>query len=360
MLKRLLPGLAAFLLLLTPGCKEADGSGGTTGVALYTFDTAGSKVLVWTDLNALYDSTTTPAPTYQFTAALFSKMTNMAWGGMCLDGQRGLLYMVSDTGDILRLSRIRSQNGTVPDMDLVSFRLASGDRLTNSKFGQAALDDQNDRLYITENGDNATRIWVVANASGQMQDASIPLQALQMTGDAGGTGVAASSGSVYAFMADGNPVPIVGSSSLTGPRLRKGTTSGFDPQQVILGSHTNLGIYGSLALDTANGFLYCARHATDAPGAAAPIQVFRTGQFGSSPDQTSAFTVGTATDQPDLRVLTHPGTKDWLVGLRGQGTVGFPTLILWKSPLGGTASKVLSVGSAATVLRGVAVDGNAS
>jgi len=49
----------------------------------------------------------------------------------------------------------------------------------------------------------------VANASSQVQDASVTLQALQMSGDSGGTGVAAGSGSVYAFMLDGSTVGTV-------------------------------------------------------------------------------------------------------------------------------------------------------
>lgn len=360
MMNRLFQGLLASVLLLSLACKETDtggSSGGTGGAALYAFDTTTSKVFVWTDLNALYSSTTALAPTYQITSNLFSKVTNLAWGGVCFDSQRGLLYLVSDTGDIVRLSRIRSQTGSVSSIDVVSFRLSSGDRLTNGKFGQSSLDTQNDSLYITESGDNGTRIWAVPGASGQFQDASVSLQAIQMSGDAGGTGVAAASGVVYAFLKDGNPV---GMDALTGPRLRKGTAAGFDPAQVILGSSTGLGIYGVMALDTANGYLFVGRHNTDAGSTAAPIQAFRVGQFGLSYNQAPAATLGSATDQPNLRALSHPGTKDWLVGLPGQGTVGYGTIYLWKAPLGGTAAKVVTVTPSGSVLKGAAIDGNAS
>ncbi len=358
MTSRFLLGLAASVLLLAFGCKEPDGgaTGGTAGVALYTFDSTTNRVFVWTDLNAVYDSTTAPAPTYQFSSSLFSKVTNLAWGGLCFDSQRGILYMVSDTGTIVRVSNIRSQTGTVPSGEVVSFALSSTGRLTNGKFGQVSLDAQTNTLFITEAGDSSSQIWVVASPNAQLQDASVTLQALQQSGDTGGTGVASASGVVYAFMKDGGTVGI---DALTGPRLRKGTSTSFDAAQVILGNLTTLGLYGSLALDTGSGYLFVARHNTDAVSTAPPIQAFRTGQFGLSYNQAPALSLGSATAQPDLRVLSHPGTKDWLVGLRGQGTVGYNTIFIWKSPLGGTAAKAVTVATG-SVLKGLAVDGNAS
>lgn len=358
MTSRFLIGLAASMLMFCSGCKDPNAaSGGTTGAALYAFDSTTSKVFVWKDLNALYDSATAPAPSYQISSTLFSKVTSLAWGGLCFDGQRGTLYLVSDTGTIVRVSNIRSQSGTVPNAEVVSFALSSTGRLTNGKFGQACLDAQTNTLYITESGDSNTQIWVVASPDSQLQDASITLQALQMSGDSGGTGVAAASGSVYAFFKDGGTVGI---DALTGPRLRKGTSASFDATQVILGSSTTLGIYGALALDSGNGYLFVARNNTDAASTAPPIQAFRTGQFGLSYNQAPASTLGSATGQADLRVLSHPGTKDWLLGLRGQGTTGFGTIYLWKSPLGGTAAKTITVTPAGSVIKGVAVDGNAS
>jgi len=358
MTSRFLLGLAASFLLLVSGCKEPDGaSGGTAGVALYTFDSTSKKVLVWKDLSAVYDSATALEPSYQISSSPFNKVRNLAWGGLCFDAQRGVLYLVSDTGTIVRVSSIRTQTGTVPNAEVVSFALASTGRLTNGKFGQASLDAQNDTLYITENGDSNTQIWAVASASSQFQDASVALAAIQTSGDTGGTGIAAASGVVYAFLTDGGTV---GPDSLTGPRLRKGTSTAFDPSLVILGSSTTLGVHGALALDTANGYLFVARHNTDATSKAAPIQVFRTGQFGLSFNQAPALTLGSATDQPDLRVISHPGTKAWLVGLKGQGTVGYDSILLWKAPLEGTAAKSITVSPAGTVLKGVAVDGNAS
>ncbi len=358
MMSRILRGLAACALLLLPmACKDALDTGSTTGTALYAFDASTSTVMAWNDLGALYSASGTPAADRTLSSSLLSKVTNLGWGGMCFDSQRGLLYLTSDSGTVVRISQARTQTGAIPNSDIVSFTLSSSDRLTNSVFGQAALDAQGDTLYVTENGDNGTRIWVVSGASTQYQDASVALQALQVSGDLGGTGVAAGSGSVYGYFQDGNPV---GPDVLTGPRLRRGTSAAFDPANVILGSSTALGKYGSLALDTGNGYLFVARHDTDAGSTAPPVEVFRTGQFGLTFNQAPTATLGDATNQATLRVIAHPGTKDWLVGLLGQGTVGYPTLVLWQSPLGGTAAAVKTVAPSTTVFRGVALDGDAS
>jgi hypothetical protein len=361
MIRRLLSGLLASVLLLALGCKEPDGSsGGTAGVALYAYDSTTSAIFVWTDLSALYDGAgATVAPTRTITSSVFSsKITSLAWGGLCFDRQNGHLYMVSDTGTIVRVSNIRSQSGDVASSEVVSFSLASTGRLSNSTFGQASLDPQTDTLYITENGSSGTQIWVVGNASTQPQSATIVLQALMASGDSGGTGVASASGSVYAFMLSGDPVGTV--TTYTGPRLRKGTSSGFFAASTIIGPSTLLGQYGSLALDTGNGYLFVARHNTDAGASTAPIEVFTTGVFGQAYDQPPTATVGSATDQADLRVIAHAGTKDWLVGLRGNGATAYDTIYLWKSPLGGTAAKAITPAPATSLFKGVAVDGNAS
>jgi hypothetical protein len=361
MIRRLLSGLLASALLLALGCKEPDGSsGGTAGVALYAYDSTTSAIFVWTDLSALYDGTSAAvAPTKTITSSVFSsKITSLAWGGLCFDRQNGYLYMVSDTGTIVRVSNIRSQSGDVASSDVVSFSLASTGRLSSSTFGQASLDPQTDTLYITENGSSGTQIWVVSNASTQPQSATIALQALMASGDSGGTGVASASGSVYAFMLSGDTVGTV--TTYTGPRLRKGNASGFLATSTIIGPSTLLGQYGSLALDTGNGYLFVARHNTDAGASTAPIQVFTTGVFGQAYDQPPTATLGSATDQADLRVIAHAGTKDWLVGLRGNGATAYDTIYLWKSPLGGTAAKAIAPSPATSLFKGVAVDGNAS
>ncbi|HEX7552786.1 MAG TPA: hypothetical protein VF378_04490, partial [Geothrix sp.] len=149
MTSRFLLGLVASILLLGSGCKEAEKTGGTDGAALYAYDATTSAVFVWTDLSALYGSTTTTvAPTKQITSSVFSsKLASLAWGGLCFDRVKGLLYLVSDAGDIVRVNSIRTQSGVVASTDVVSFSLSSTGRLATSTFGQVALDVQNDTLY---------------------------------------------------------------------------------------------------------------------------------------------------------------------------------------------------------------------
>lgn len=361
MIRRLLAGLAAVLSIVAMGCKEPDGSsGGTTGAALYAYDSASSSVFVWTDASALYGSAgAAAAPSKTITSSVFSaKIGSLAWGGLCLDQQNGFLYLVSDAGNIVRVRNIRTQSGDVASSDVVSFSLSSTGRLSSSTFGQASLDAQNDTLYITENGTSGTQIWVVSNASTQAQSATITLQALSVSGDTGGTGVAAASGSVYAFMLSGDTVGTV--TTYTGPRLRKGTASGFSSANTIIGPTTLIGEYGSLALDTGNGYLFSARHNTDAGATTAPIQVFTTGMFGQAYDQAPVATLGSATDQADLRVIAHAGTKDWLAGLRGNGSTAYGTIFLWKAPMGGTAAVTITASPTTSLFKGIAVDGNAS
>jgi hypothetical protein len=360
---RFLRGLAACAILVVSFACKGKNSGSTAGTALYTFDGATKTIMVWNDLESFYDATSTPAPARTISADLIgSQIANLGWGGMCLDPTRGVLYLVSDSGNIIRIARIRNQNGTISgtSTDLVSFSLSTTGRLTNGKFGQAAVDPQTDTLYITESGDSSTQIWVVSGASSQPQNATISLKALQVSGDTGGTGVAAGQGVVYGFYLSGNPVSTVGSDALTGPRLRKGSSSGFTANNVIIGGSTGLGQYGSLALDYGNAYLFVARHNTDAGATGAPVGVFQTGQFGLTFNQAPVSTVGDAAEEPDLRVIAHPGNKDWLVGLRGSGSTAYNTLILWKSPLGGTAAKAVTVSPSTTEFYGVALDGDAS
>jgi hypothetical protein len=365
MAPRFLVTLLASFVLLCSGCKDANSTGGTAGAALYAYDSSSASIFVWTDLSALYSGTaTTVAPTKTITSTVFSsKISSLGWGGLCFDAQNAYLYLVSDSGNIVRVANIRSQSGVANTTDVVSFSLSTTGRLSSSTFGQACLDAQNNVLYITENSSSGTQIWVVPSASSQVQDASIALQALQMSGDSGGTGVAAASGSVYAFMLDGDTVGTV--VTYSGPRLRKGTASGFTGSNTIIGSSTLIGEYGSLALDTGNGYLFSARHNTDAGATTAPIQVFATGLFGQAYNQTPTYTIGSPTGQPNLRVIAHAGTKDWLVGLAGNGTstttsTPFGTIWIWESPLGGTAAITITASPASSLFKGVAVDGNAS
>ena len=358
--------MATLLMLGNLACKDPDESGGgpTSGVSLYAFDVSTKKVLVWNDLNALFDDAGTPAPSRQMDSNIFTaQLANLAWGGMCVNRGGDRLYLVADNGNVVRVNRASQQRGTVPSSEVVSFRLDTSQRLNNSKFGQVAVDSSssNDTLYVTENGDNGTRIWVVTGAGLRASDSSVELQALQTSGDRGGTGVAAGQvgAQAYAFgYFDGGNSVVEGTITHTGARLRRGNASAF--ARVIIGLQTALEKFGSLALDQNNGVLFVARHNQASVKTTPPILAFRVGSFDDSVNQPPFFTLGTHAEHPDLRVIAHSGDKEWLVALRSNdtGTTAYNTLWIWKSPRSGASVKSKTVSPFGTLLRGIALVGN--
>lgn len=350
MLKHLLCLVA---ILGLSGCVDPGAAGATGDTALYAYDQAAKRVLVWGDLPGAFEAGTLPTPTAILTTNAFDNLGTLAWGGMAFDATRNRLYLVGDTGNIVRLDSVRGLSGSVPSGNQVSFKLDTGSRLDGSKFGQASLDTTMDTLYVTENGTSSTRIWVVSGASARLNGASVTLQKLEFTNDTGGHGVAAHTGVVYGSFANGDGVST--SPVLSGYRIRKGTGSSFDPNLVILGDQTGLGAFGTLALDHSNGMLYVGVSGTDTPTAADPVLVFKTGQFGGSYNQAPDHVVGDMGVVTDLRVLASPGNKDWLAGLSAAGG---NTLWLWKQPSSKAATvfKALTA-PAGSVLKGVALDG---
>ncbi|HJW32397.1 MAG TPA: hypothetical protein VJ505_03430 [Holophagaceae bacterium] len=350
MLNRL---LCCTALLGLVACVDPSSASGATGdTTLYAYDNANKRVLFWGDVAAAYTAGSFTTPTATLTTSNFDKVTPLGWGGMAMDQTRNRMYLVGEGGDVVRLDSVRSLNGSVSSTNVVAFKLDSSERFTNSKFGQAALDPSNDTLYVTENGDNGTRIWVVSAASGRLNGVTVPLQKLSQANDTGGFGVAGYAGEVYASFANGDDV---GNPVLTGYRLRKGNSSAFDPAKVILGDLTGLGSYATLALDQSNSILYTGVDAAAFSGATSPVLVFRTGQFGGSNNQAPDGTLGDKTVVSDLRVLAHSGNKDWLVGLSAAGS---PTLWIWKNPsTPASATFKALLAPTGSQLRGAALDG---
>lgn len=350
MLKHLLC-LVAILGLV--GCVDPGAAGSTGDTSLYAYDNAAKRVLVWGDLPTAFDAGTLPTPTTILSSSSFDNLGALAWGGMAFDSTRNRLYLVGETGNIIRLDSVRGLRDSIPSANLVSFKLDTASRLDGSKFGQASLDVITDSLYVTENGTSSTRIWVVTGASSRVQSATITLQKLEFTNDTGGHGVAANGGVVYGSFVNGDGVGT--SPVLTGYRIRKGTSSSFDPNLVILGDQTELGTFATLALDASNGILYVGVSGADAAGAVDPVLAFKTGQFGGAYNQAPDHVAGDLGTVGDLRVLASPGNKDWLAGLSaGTG----PTLWLWRNP----SSKSATVFKAFTapsgsILKGVVMDG---
>ena len=358
---------------LAVGCVDPeDESGGSTGgTSLYVFDSsdsATSRVLIYSDASALFDDPTIQ-PSRRLSGNKINTVKNLAWGGMCFDSDRNMLYMVSEAGDVVRIDRVRSQNGDLSSpFDIVMFRLGDSDseRLANGKFGQAAIDSRDNVLYVTEANNSDTRIWVVGTPGTIADGSSVSSSGqLAVSGDRRGTGVAAHNGSVYAFFEDGAYINnYLSGVSYAGPRLRKGASSGFQTESsLIIGdasdpiNRTMLARYGSLAIDQ-DGHVYLARHLQDASIASgSAILYFKSGQFwpgmNEAPDRSFA-----AID--NLRVISHSIRRDWLVGALSNGEDGGGTLWMWRSPsaMGASAPGKAIQLNAGVSIRGLALDGS--
>ncbi len=357
--------VVAALLGLALACVDPEqaGGGATGGTALYAFDTADSatkRLLVWDDANGFFNAEAAPATTRTITSDQFEKVKNLAWGGLAVDGPGNRLWLVGEGGDVVRVERLRQQNGTVPVAEVSHFNLGnSGDRLNNGKFSQAALDPVIGVLYVLETSDTEARVWVVDSPLSQADGSIVsPGNKIGVSGDKGGTGLAAAAGSVYAFFRDGNQIQ-VSTDTYNGPRLRAGNRGGFNASSVLIGAATGLASYGSLAIDTGNNRLYVARHNQDTSASTPPISVFTFGQFGSNPNQApDKGTLGTPALN-SLRVLAHPGTKDWLGALDSlSGEAPTNVIRLFRNPSQNPTIKSFTLG-AGVKLKGLALDGNA-
>ena len=358
---RLLQGLLVASTLLVAGCTGQQSS--TSGTALYVFDasdSASNRLLVWDDLETLF-ANPSASPTRELSGALLDKVQTLGWGGLCADPANNRLYLVSTTGYVVRISEASSLSGSVTSAaDIVSFHLGtSTDRLSGGSFGQATLDPYTGSLYVTESSDSDARIWVVTSPASCAEGEDTPVQTLAVTGggDSGGTGLTAGAGGgLYAYFQDGDTVTTTSGDTYTGPRLRYGTASGFAAHaNVVIGTNAGLGEYGALAYDASNNKLYVARHDTDAGMTGAPIEAFAAGQFSTGAGASPEATLGSTADQPNLRILAHGRTKDWLAAAGSTGTTPGYRIWLWKAPASGTEDiQTVDLGSTVQI-RGLAV-----
>jgi hypothetical protein len=368
--RRLLLGLAAGLPLLLLSCIKGTGSssGATNGTALYLFDGAASQILVWKDVSATYSAATTPAADLTLTSTALTRSKPVAWGGMAVDTQRNLLYLLYQDGSVIRIQQLRSQTGTIQSSNLVVFTVNNTSPLPGSVFGQLALDSQTDTLYACESGtSSSSRVWAVSQpdavANGSAASSAI------VTDDESGTGsvgAAAGQGVVFGYFAGGNQVITGGGlNTYNGPRLRKGTSSAFVPGSVLIGDTTGLdqSATGSLALDTANNMLFVGLDTgsttANSPTAGAPVLAFQTGQFGLQPNQQPKFWLGTPSTGA-IMVLSHAGTKAWLVALQGTKSAGIQTILVWQQPASGVAAKAIAIGPSSAQYLAVTMDGSGS
>lgn len=349
----------ALFLVSATGCVDPeDLNGSSGGTALYVFDATAGAVLAWDDLGALESATAAPEPSRRLTGSLLANNRALAWGGMCFDPSRNRLFLVSETGTVVRIEGVSRKNGELTSaQDIASFTLDNADRLSESVFAQAAVDPQDGTLYVAENGKSSSRIWVVSNAGNLPSGATASLQALQASGDTGGTGVAVAQGAVYAYAGGGSSITTPSSEVLSGSRLRRGGGGGFNT--VVLGDKTTLGSTGSngfLALDTGSNLLYVARKNPDLT-TGGPIALFEAGAFTTGFNQAPRAQLGTWADQGGLKIITHGGSKDWLVA--ADEVAGAPTdrIWIWRSPSAAGSPKSVNLGGGVLV-RGLALDGS--
>jgi hypothetical protein len=359
-----LAGLLLFLGLAF-GCVDPEDERGasTSGTSMYVFDAHAGTVLAYDDLAALFESSTIQ-PTRTISGDLLEKVKNLAWGGMCFDSNGNRLYLVSESGDVVRIEYARSQYGNISNQnEICSFRIgASGERLPSGIFGQASFDSRDGVLYVTETNSSDTELWIIKTPHQIHEGETVSNGGSENNrGDRGGTGVAAHNGTVYAFFDGGSNINNFGI-SYAGPRLRKGTSSAFLPQtSLVIGeasnNRTQLAKYGSLATDL-EGHVYLARHLADSSlGTANAVLFFRSGQF---------FVAGVNNEPPDksfaainnLRVISHGIRKDWLVGALSNGDAGTDAIWLWIVSRGvPSSSRLINIGSGASI-RGLALDGS--
>lgn len=358
----LVAALAAVLALACVDPKNAGGDTGDTALYVHSFETGQGKIYVFGNVAGLFSSNTSPAvPSRTITSDLLDQ--TLAWGGLVLDSSGNRLYVVGDSGRVVRIDHLRSQDGVPTSQDILAFELgsSSSDRLSGGKFGQAAYDSSSGTLYVTEANDTETRIWSVSHPENFIGEAKIPYAGPTVpSGDKACTGVAVGDGSVYAYFNDGSNL-ISGPDTYSGPRIRRADSGAFiSNDKVVIGPAATLGLYGSLAYDTGNTVLFMARHNNAASATGKPILTFKPGKFTTgSFNQAPSGSFGDPATQGNLRVIAHPGNRDWLAGLTSNtANVGNATLWLWQNPAGTSPAAVQRLVPGAGECRGIALDGN--
>jgi len=241
--------------------------------------------------------------------------------------------------------------------------------VSSGVFGQASI-NSNGNLVVTESGANdKTQIWSIPYAS---QGNGVKVTQGFITngsGDTACTGVALNgSQAVYAYYNNGDNLSSE-SIAYAGPRLRRGTLSGgFSTNaNVILDksgqstSVTELKAYGCLAFDyvTGSGIVYAARQASTDPVLLFTPDMFDTG-FQLAPSR-----VLTGPTDGLLRIIAHPGQKDWLVGAESVAAdnttgAGKNLLWIWKAPSAGDTNLSLTLPDTTGTVKilGLALDGS--
>ena len=375
--------LSAVLALLGAlGCVDHN----PTGTTLFVFDGASQSVQIWADVNKVFTATggTAAAPDRTITSSLLTGV-RLAWGGLAVDANSQRIYLVSETGTIYVINKANTQNGAISlntDIYTLSLGVNNSDRFANGAFGQAALDQSQNTLYVMEtslDGSN-TRVWTIPSVSSLSNQYQVPVsQTFTVSGDTWGSGLAAvqGGGGVIGLFGAGNQVYDPSSNAYTGARMWLGSSAGFPTpvsgyvqNGVIIGQGSISGFsstapltYGSLAFDSQRNALY-------AFGQGSPqVVVFNKSQFtigGNNFNQTPVRTLAD-TSLTSLRVLSHPVNGDWLLGATGTAPsttstgTGASNLLIWNAPSGGgsATSVILPTPASGTApeIRGMAIGG---
>jgi len=378
-----LPALLALAASL--GCVDHN----PTGTTLYVYDNQTSSVQIWADVNKVHDAvqnkTAMPAADRTIQSSLLNNF-DLAWGGLAVDPNRQMLYLVSESGVVFAITKANTQNGSVINgADIFSYNLgSSSDGFPTSVFGQACVDINNNVLYVMQTATNgsATRVWKVTSPNLFTTTYNSPLPAASYTigisTDTYGTGVAvAQNGTVYGLFGGGSTIYDTFQDAFSGPRLRQGPGGNF-PSSIPVGTNLLMGpltelsgavngtgplTFGSLGYDTQNNQLYVFSGPTSS--SIPPILVFNASQFSQGtfnlgPVRALADTAASlaAIFPPDgLRIISHPANADWLLGACYTAATGAggPNLIIWKNPSTDGTSLVAPL--PVTEIRGMAIGG---
>jgi hypothetical protein len=306
----------------------------------------------------------------------------LAWGGMAVDPNANVIYLVTESGVVYAIKKASSQNGTISlATDITSFTLTTS--LSNSVFGQVALDSSQNILYVQETNSSSgqTRVWTLPNVSQVANTASFSdaNQTFSTNGDTWGAGLAAyPGGKLFGLFGGGSTIYDSFGTAYTGPRLRVATSATFPVglvgSNVLIGSQTGIATpcnFGSLAYDPQNSELYVLSQTTVSTTSqpAPAVQVFGYSQLNNTPfNQAAKRVLGDARSAlPNLRILSHPIDSDWLLGadyaaaanlIQGTGNTYF---YVWQTPSGGGSSTRISAATsdgAGIEVRGLVLAGS--
>lgn len=349
--------LAVALVAMGLGMGCIDDVASTAGsVSLYFYDDASDSVKVWDGADIAFEQSAPEKPDREITGTQFDKDKGLTVGGLAFDDSNNCLYLLFKSGKMVRIDRVRSQNGDLSSSsDVVSFKLDSSKFLdgTNQELTQLTIDSGQGALYIAEKSDSQGRFWYVPDAARKTSLDVIAPSEINTTENTKCTGVAAFNSALYAYYGGGDPIADNSSPSkdLSGARLRMGAASGWMPRaNVFVYPDDTLGNLGSLALDRDNNVLYLCRQQGDAL-MQPPILAYETKDFSTGFSFKGYRELGKASECPGMKFITHAGSQDWLAGAGGNGNI-----YMWKNAKDGQAFKALSVSGAQ--IMGLAFDGN--